>query len=196
MNLEKIIKEEAAKKGMILSPQEEQVILEGLLDRLKGFIKGKEEDRPSSLPLPRSWELDQERARKTSQEIARAKARGRDISRKIPHATSFKEPEAQVTYGGIGLLLQRPDLVNRIWARKRTPGQQQDFFISVLSQDPEALDYFTKGLNSVIDTNEFFNKKESDQVLQALLQVDDTVNIDPKYINYFKAGRSITERRK
>jgi hypothetical protein len=200
MNIRKIIKEEATKKGMTLSVQEEIIILEGLLDKLRGFIKGEEEhkevDRPSTLPLPRSWQLDQERARKTSSEIARAKARGRDISRKIPHASTFQEPEAKVTYGAIDLLLQRPELVRRIWSMKKTPGQQKDFFVAVLAKDPEALDYFQKGLNSILTTNEFFNKKDSDQVLQALLQVEDNIDLNPKYVNYFKAARSITERRK
>ena len=190
MSIRKIIKEEAAKKGMTLSPQEEQVILEGLLDKIRSFLGG---GTPSTLEPPQAWRERSAAAKKRGEELARARSRGREIGREIPHASTFIEPEAQVTYGGISLLLGNPELVKRIWKRKTLPQQQKDFFIAVLSNDPEALDYFKSELDHVLYTPEqsHLTETEARKVLEALIQIQKSVSLDEDYIDFFKVASGI-----
>ena len=69
---------------------------------------------------------------------------GNRVSAPLPS----NSPEQKFRDGAAALL--PPDLVKKIWTKKKVELQQKEFFINVLYKDPEAIDYLKNGIKRVL----------------------------------------------
>ena len=102
------------------------------------------------------------------------KARERKITPLSPDS-----PESKVREGGTSIM--RPDLVRKIWTKKKVEPQQKEFFVSVFSKDPEAVAYLKKGIKNVLCGNVELDSVDFTQLDSTIIQFVNAGIIDPVY---------------
>lgn len=102
------------------------------------------------------------------------KARERKITPLSPES-----PESKVREGGTSIM--RPDLVRKIWTKKKVEPQQKEFFVSVFSKDPEAVAYLKKGIKNVLCGNVELDSVDFTQLDSTIIQFVNAGIIDPIY---------------
>ena len=98
--------------------------------------------------------------------------------RKIPSLPS-NSPESKVREGGTSLM--RPDLVRKIWTKKKVEPQQKEFFINVFAKDPEAISYLKQGIKRVLCGDVQIDKIDFTQFDSGIIQFVNSGILQPSY---------------
>ena len=102
------------------------------------------------------------------------KPRERKITPLSPDA-----PESKVREGGTSIM--RPDLVRKIWTKKKIEPQQKEFFINVFAKDPEAVAYLKQGIKRVLCGDVELDVVDFTQLDSTIIQFVKDGIIDPVY---------------